>query len=243
MSSTFDLHQPAEGSMDQLSDQVVAAIDEVVDEPIDGRTARAIRTREAIVDACIELVDAGELRPTAPRIAERASVSVRSVFQHFDDLETLYTAVGARVVERVALLTRSIDPTTPLHARSAEFVRQRCAINEALSPMLRAAVVHAPGSSTINRQFQTGHDWVCGMVAEVFGPELAQIGSDRESAYNALVVAGSWSTWNLLRSLEHRSEAEAEVAVAGLIDLVWRSAAIAPSPTAPLAQDGAEARP
>ena len=118
MSATFDLHQSAKGSIDQSSEKAV-------DEPIDGRTARAIRTREAIVDACIELVDAGELRPTAPRIAERASVSVRSVFQHFDDLETLYTAVGARVVERVALLTRPIDPATPLHERSAEFVRQR----------------------------------------------------------------------------------------------------------------------
>ena len=32
---------------------------------IDGRTARAVRTREAIVDASIALVDEGDVRPTA----------------------------------------------------------------------------------------------------------------------------------------------------------------------------------
>jgi hypothetical protein len=42
--------------------------------PLDGRSARALRTREAIVDACIGLVEEGELRPTAPRVAERAGV-------------------------------------------------------------------------------------------------------------------------------------------------------------------------
>ncbi|MCB0988145.1 MAG: TetR/AcrR family transcriptional regulator, partial [Acidimicrobiales bacterium] len=71
-------------------------------EPVDGRTARAVRTREAIVDGTLALLAEGDLRPTAPRISERASVSVRSVFQHFDDLETLYAAVGNRVAEQVA---------------------------------------------------------------------------------------------------------------------------------------------
>src|SRR5438132_352803 len=76
---------------------------------IDGRTARALRTREAIVDASIALVDEGDLRPTAPRIAERAKVSVRSVFQHFDDLEGLYAAVGDRLVERLLHVRMVID--------------------------------------------------------------------------------------------------------------------------------------
>ena len=62
--------------------------------PTDGRTLRSLRTREAIVDATIGLLEDGDLRPTAPRVAERASVSVRSVFQHFDDLETLHAVGG-----------------------------------------------------------------------------------------------------------------------------------------------------
>ena len=97
-------------------------LDESIGEPIDGRTARAVRTRGRLVDATIALVEEGDLRPTAPRIAERAGVSVRSVFQHFDDLETLFSAVGIRVVERLAKLVRPIDPAAPLEIRVAAAV-------------------------------------------------------------------------------------------------------------------------
>src|SRR6476659_8184485 len=91
----------------------------------DGRTARAVRTRDAIVDACIALGEAGDLRPTAPRIAEHAGVSVRSVFQHFDDLETLFSAVGARVVQRIGPLYTPIDVSRPLSERLDSMVEQR----------------------------------------------------------------------------------------------------------------------
>ena len=85
---------------------------------VDGRTARALRTREAIVDACISLVDEGVLKPTAPRIAERAGVSVRSVFQHFDDLESLFAMVAERVVGRLASILVADRPGLP--ARRAD---------------------------------------------------------------------------------------------------------------------------
>ena len=86
---------------------------------IDGRTARAMRTRDLIVDATIALVDEGELRPTAPRVAERAGVSVRSVFQHFADVEGLYAAVGDRVAERLQSLVLVVDPSAPVGSSGA----------------------------------------------------------------------------------------------------------------------------
>jgi TetR/AcrR family transcriptional regulator of autoinduction and epiphytic fitness len=178
-------------------------------EPVDGRTARAVRTREAIVDATIALLAEGDLKPSAPRIAERAGVSVRSIFQHFDDLETLHAAVGARVVDRVAPLLQPIDPALPLEERLPAFIRQRARVNEALTPTLRAAVVHAPGSRSINSQFQTGHEHVGARVGQVFEPELA-MAPDRQLLLDSLVAVASWSLWNTLRSLNRRSEAESE---------------------------------
>ena len=197
MSSTFDL-------------------DEQSAEPLDGRTARAVRTREAIVDATLALLAEGDVRPTAPRISERAGVSVRSVFQHFDDLETLYAAVGSRVTERVAALIEPIDPALALPERVVAFFRQRGRVNEALTPTLRAAVVHAPGSPTINNQFQNGHAFVSAHLAEVFRPELDRLGATRDVVLDSLVAVGSWATWNTVRHLSHRSEAEAERVVGHL---------------------------
>jgi AcrR family transcriptional regulator len=68
-------------------------------EPTDGRTARSHRSRRAIVDAMRALHAEGDLRPTAPRIAERAGVSLRTVWQQFTDMETLRRGGAGREAE------------------------------------------------------------------------------------------------------------------------------------------------
>ena len=59
---------------------------------IDGRHERTKRTRAAIVGALTELLDEGRIEPTAVEIAERASVAVRSIGQHFASREELLLA-------------------------------------------------------------------------------------------------------------------------------------------------------
>lgn len=197
-----------------------------IGESIDGRTARAVRTRDALVDATMALVDEGDLRPTAPRIAERAGVSVRSVFQHFDDLETLFSALGDRMFARVASLAEPIDPAAPLADRADRYVAQRCRINEMLSPINRAAILQAPTSATINRQFQHGHRLAAAHLAELFAPEVTGLGTDGDVLLDGLVIASSWTTWNLLRTLERRSVDEAQVTVRRTFGLVLAGAGL-----------------
>jgi AcrR family transcriptional regulator len=204
-------------------------VDQPVDEPVDGRTARAVRTRDALVDATIALVEEGDPRPTALRIAERAGVSVRSVFQHFDDLETLFSAMGTRVVERLVTFIHPIDPRSPLATRVEEFVRQRANVCEAVTPINRAAMGYAPRSATIARQFRAGHAFTAAQVAEIFATELDAAGRQRVSLADGLLVATSWSTWNLLRTMEHRSVDEAAAAVRRLVGLALAGAGITPA--------------
>lgn len=193
---------------------------------IDGRTARALRTRQAIVDATLALVEEGDIRPTAPRIAERAGVSVRSIFQHFDDLESLFYDLAERTMERVSALRAHIDPTAPLPDRLREYLDQRCAINEAITPINRAAVVYASTSPTIRDRFEDGHELVSVRLAEVFARELEAVGDRSADLRDALLIAGSWATWNLLRSLEQRSIAEAASTVEAQFHLALRGVGI-----------------
>ncbi|NCV76101.1 TetR family transcriptional regulator, partial [bacterium] len=67
--------------------------EQLLETQVDGRVARSERTREAIAEALLELLEEGVLRPRAQEIAKRADVAVRTVFQHFDDMEGLYAEI------------------------------------------------------------------------------------------------------------------------------------------------------
>lgn len=169
--------------------------------PLDGRSARALRTREAIVDACIGLVEEGQLRPTAPQVAERAGVSVRSVFQHFADLPSLHIAVSERIVARLAVLLHPIDPSRPLDDRIAAFVRHRGGLLEAVTPFRRAANVHGPFAPEIADVNRAATDYLRDEVARAFRPELDLVpAADRREVLEALATTLSWSAWDALRS-------------------------------------------
>src|SRR5690606_17805644 len=108
--------------------------------PVDGRTLRALRTRESIVDATIAQIDDGDLRPTAPRVAALAGVSVRTVFQHFAVLEALHAAGAERLAARLAALVlpmrsdmQDFAGLAYLHAAGAERAAARLAAVVVLS--------------------------------------------------------------------------------------------------------------
>jgi TetR/AcrR family transcriptional regulator of autoinduction and epiphytic fitness len=186
-------------------------------EPTDGRTRRSLRTRDAIVDATIALVEDGDLRPTAPRVAERAGVSVRSVFQHFDDLETLHASVAERLVERVSQLVVPIDPALAFADRLAQFVRQRGQLLEAVTPIRRAAAVHGPFSTEITARLRDGQAFLRRELEAAFAPELDTVGPDRGEVLDAVDAALSWAVWEGLRAGLGRSVDQARAVVTRLV--------------------------
>ena len=191
-------------------------------EALDGRTLRSLRTREAIVDAMIALIEDGDLRPTAPRVATAASVSVRSIFQHFDDLETLHAAVAERFLERVANLVARVAPDEPLAERLAHFAHQRTLLLEAVTPIRRAANVHGPFSAEITSRLRDGQSYLRSEVEQTFAPELRAAGDDRTVLLDALDATFSWATWEGLRAGLGRSHEAAERVLVRLADGLLR---------------------
>jgi hypothetical protein len=106
---------------------------------VDGRRARSVKTREAIVDAFFALIDAGDPKPTAAAVAARAGLSVRSVFQHFADLEDLLLAVSDRQTNRIASLYTGVQYDGELSSRIGTFVDYRARLFETIAPLRRAA--------------------------------------------------------------------------------------------------------
>ena len=188
---------------------------------VDGRTARAQRTRDAIVEACVQLVKEGDIRPTAPRIAEQAGVSVRSVFQHFDDLETLFSMVTLRSFDGLGTLIRPISTDLPLDERIDALVSQRVELLEAITPIRRAAAVHAPFSPSIQQGVAAGQSFLRSQVASAFEPELSRIEeARRDHVLHMLTSVTAWPSWEMLRTLDGLDIPAATAVVTDLVRAV-----------------------
>ena len=177
---------------------------------IDGRTARARRTREAIVDAVLGLLDAGDLRPSVEDIAARAGVSPRSIFQHFGDRETLLRAVGMRQTERVSQIVEHLPDTGPFDERLEAFVEQRARVLEFITPVRRSALLNEPFSEGSHAGLQAFRAFKRAEAERVFAPELDGLpAAEREEVVRALGAATDWNTWEALRAHQGLSVADA----------------------------------
>ncbi|WP_410813686.1 TetR/AcrR family transcriptional regulator [Micromonospora sp. 067-2] len=166
---------------------------------VDGRTARAERTRAAIVEAHLALISEGDLRPTGDRIAERAGISLRTLWTNFKDMETLFEASGAEVLRQQDAVHRPISTGLPLAKRVDAYCRQRARLLQLIAPSARAAQMREPVSDQLHRNRLTHIARVRDEVEELFAAELAQAGWGREQLVNALVAASMWPAWSMLR--------------------------------------------
>src|SRR3954469_13376093 len=107
--------------------------------PVDGRRARAERNREAVVEAILDLLRDGVDSPGVNEIAERSGVSVRSVFRHFDDLESLHTTAIEVHLRQVRHLFQFEIPPGSTSERIDALVDQRAALYEDIAPIRRVA--------------------------------------------------------------------------------------------------------
>jgi TetR/AcrR family transcriptional regulator of autoinduction and epiphytic fitness len=166
----------------------------------DGRTLRAERTRRAVVDALLGLLDEGSLRPTVGQVAGRAGVSERSVFQHFHDREALFEAAAARQYERIAPHVERIPAELPLGERVERFAVQRAWLFETVKGVRRAAVLMEPDSPVIAERLRATRKLKAAEVERLFGAEIAARPEDERAAFRAaLVAASAWTAWESLR--------------------------------------------
>lgn len=187
------------------------------DLPTDGRAARAVRTRTQIVDALLSLLEEGDLQPPANRIAERAGISLRLIYHHFGDLESLFSATASREAERLASRATPIDYTLPLPERIDALVEARTNMLEWLTPVRRAALLQEPFSAELQAARTRFVDLAELEVRHAFAAELAALPEDqRETVVTAIHGVLLWGHWNDLR-INGRDEDQARAAVRAIL--------------------------
>lgn len=166
----------------------------------DGRSARSRRTRDAVVEALLGLIDEGDPKPGAQRVAERAGVSTRTVFAHFTSLDDLYRAGAERATATVLSLLTPIDLDRPLPERIDALCTQRARVNEQIGPIRRAAALQAPFSPTLTDIRDKARQASHAQLDRVLGPELDHLDPPaRRRRLVALDVALCGEAWDQLR--------------------------------------------
>jgi AcrR family transcriptional regulator len=181
---------------------------------LDGRALRSARSREAVVDAMLDLLDEGSLRPGAAEIAARAGVSVRTVFRHFEDLEQLFATATEHQARRIGPLLLAPPPTGTLPERVDALVAHRANLYERIGPVRRAALRHehfhhAVHDGLIRARRLLRRHLITSFASELEGLET----SARATTIAALESATSFAAWDNLRVEQRLSVAQARAAV------------------------------
>ena len=176
---------------------------------VDGRTARSERTRNAIVEAHLRLIQEGDLRPTADRIAKVAGVSLRALWRHFADMEALFSASGQRMLEQRDAAHQPIPADLPLAERIQAYCHQRARQLEAIAPTAKAAAIKEPFSPTLMSYRRTHTQRVLEELKILFAKEIA----GNMELLSALTAVSMWPTWGTWRDALGLSPEESRAAL------------------------------
>jgi len=190
----------------------------------DGRILRGERTRHHIAEAMIDLIESGDHSPTAQAIADRAGVSLRLIFHHYADMESVFETAGLIQAGRHWQKLRTIPPTGPLAKRVSGTVRQRRKLYTAINPLREVVLVRAPDNPAVIELLAAGRQRLRTELAITFERELANANGGTHALVDAMELVTSWDAWHALRT-NGSSAASAERTMAYCLTTVVSGAA------------------
>jgi AcrR family transcriptional regulator len=183
-----------------------------VEAATDGRHRRSLRSREAVVDALLDLLAETGDSPSAQAVAERAEVSLRTVFRHFDDVDSLFAAAVAQQIERVGALFEPLPAAGDLRTRLAALVDHRAQLFEQIAPVRRAAL-RRDGHDAIAAWLARSNALLRQQVTMQLAAELDGVSDAvRERTVEALDVMTGFQAWDSMRR-DQRLDVDAAKAV------------------------------
>ena len=175
----------------------------------DGRRSRTIETRKRIVSALIELVREGKVAPTAEDVSLRANVGLRSVFRHFDDMDTLYQEVDHKLGAIVASMLQMTLKADTWQERLMENIKVRCQLYDTITPFLISGQVHRHTSALVDANLKRKVELERAILQHIL-PKALQEDKPR---FDALLLMLSPEAWIRLRQEQGLSKAAAIAAI------------------------------
>lgn len=145
----------------------------------------------------------GILQPTAKQVAERAGVSLRGVFRHFEHLDQLLLELDKREHARLAASIRPCPTDAPTTKRVDSFLGACARVYEGTATVRRALLRYEATSETLERHRERqrlhGHKKIIALFEHELDALPPAARRERVQEVSALT---SWSQWEELRRYE-----------------------------------------
>jgi AcrR family transcriptional regulator len=161
----------------------------------DGRRQRSERSRAQIIDALFSLLQEGDFSPSASKVAERAEVGLRTVFRHFEDMDSLYGEMADRIMAKVMPIAFAPLTTTGWRAQFFELIDRRIEIYEHVFPIRVSANVRRFQSQFLMEEYRRNLVMERASLQSVLPEKL----KNDETLFAAIEVVSGFQTWRRLR--------------------------------------------
>lgn len=186
-------------------------------EQIDGRRARGQRSRRQILEALAGLVREGTPAPASRVVAERAGVTQRTLFNHFEQLDDLYAEMGAIEFARLDEARPGAQPGGTLAERMDVELDNTTVFNERFRRVHSALCVRESSDGDIRELLSRVRDLSRTRLATTFSEEIRAAGDSGPLVLDQLATVTSGGVWDVLRDEMGQSVVEARACVAGLV--------------------------
>lgn len=172
---------------------------------IDGRHRRSQQSRQRIIEAIVALIREGVLEPTAEQVSERAGLAMRTVFRHFNDMDSLYREISRRMYARVQAIAAEGHEADDWRTALAQLVDRRSRVYEELMPMRLSANALRHRSVFLQDEHRRFTRLARDMLRQVLPREVAQ----ERVCFETLDALLSFELWIRLRRDQRLSVQEA----------------------------------
>ena len=167
----------------------------------DGRRLRSDRSRRRIIEAVFDLISEGHMSPSAVDVAERARVGLRTVFRHFEDMDSIYDEMTAELTEAVMPKIMAPFDASSWRERLMESIDRRAEVYEMIFPMRICMMQRRFQSKFLEEQYERDTKLARSSLKSIL-PK--QVTTNRE-LFGAIEAALDFSTWRQLRQDQNRS--------------------------------------
>lgn len=198
----------------------MSIVEDKTTQHVDGRLNRSTRTRAAIVEAMVALIGDGNMSPTSEDVALRAKVGLRTVFRHFEDMETLFQEMDQLIKARV-LPEFDLEPLTgDLEQRARVLISRRSHIFTTVHPFMSSTIARKWRSEYLRRSHE---EFTALQRTFLFDnlPELKELSTPMQHAADQVTSYESWSRMHDVQKL--RVEDIIEAQLVGVLALIRRA--------------------